>query len=65
MSLFGQYQWNVMPFGQKIAQSEFQNIMNSKFNHISHISIVYIDDILIFSEDISSKNMSIPKWTSK
>ena len=28
--------------------------MNSIFNHISHMSIVYIDDVLIFSEDIDS-----------
>ncbi|CAN4118010.1 unnamed protein product [Withania somnifera] len=51
---FGQYEWNVMPFGLKNAPSEFQNVMNSIFNHISHISIVYIDDVLIFYEDIDS-----------
>ena len=43
-----------MPFGLKNAPSEFQNIKNSIFNHISHISIFYIDDVLIFSEDIDS-----------
>nr|XP_016491083.1 PREDICTED: RNA-directed DNA polymerase homolog [Nicotiana tabacum] len=46
---FGQYEWNVMPFGLKNASSEFQNIMNSIFNDYSHMSIVYIDDVLIFS----------------
>lgn len=51
---FGQYEWNVMPFGLKNAPSEFQNVMNSIFNNISHISIVYIDDVLIYSEDIDS-----------
>ncbi|XP_069145995.1 uncharacterized protein [Solanum lycopersicum] len=51
---FGQYEWNVMPFGLKNAPSEFQNIMNSIFNCISQFSIVYIDDVLIFSEDIDS-----------
>ena len=49
---FGQYEWNVMPFGLKNAPSEFQNIMNNIFNQYSHISIVYIDDVLIYSEDI-------------
>ena len=51
---FGQYEWNVMPFGLKNVPSKFLNIMNSIFYHISHISIAYIDDLLIFSEDIDS-----------
>ncbi|BBH05584.1 Excinuclease ABC, C subunit [Prunus dulcis] len=49
---FGHYEWNVMPFGLKNAPSEFQNIMNEIFNTYSHFSIVYIDDVLIFSESI-------------
>lgn len=51
---FGHYKWNILPFGLKNAPSEFQNIMNSIFNTYSHISIVYIDDVLIFSENIDS-----------
>nr|XP_016453228.1 PREDICTED: RNA-directed DNA polymerase homolog [Nicotiana tabacum] len=51
---FGQYEWNVMPFGLKNAPSEFQNIMNSIFNDYSYMSIVYIDDVLIFSDNIDS-----------
>ena len=50
---FGQYEWNVMPFGLKNTYSEFQHIMNDIFNPFSHFSIVYIDDILIFSKSIS------------
>ena len=49
---FGHYEWNVMPFGLKNAPSEFQNIMNEIFNQYSHFSIVYIDDVLIFSKSI-------------
>ena len=41
-----------MPFGLKNAPSEFQNIMNEIFNPFSHFSIVYIDDVLIFSKSI-------------
>jgi hypothetical protein len=46
---FGHYEWNVMPFGLKNAPSEFQNIMNDIFNPYTSFSIVYIDDVLIFS----------------
>ncbi|XP_043812190.1 uncharacterized protein LOC110608268 isoform X1 [Manihot esculenta] len=48
---FGQYEWNIMPFGLKNAPSEFQKIMNDIFNPYKFI-ITYIDDVLIFSENI-------------
>ena len=41
-----------MPFGLKNAPSEFQNIMNEIFNPYTTFSIVYIDDVLIFSKSI-------------
>jgi hypothetical protein len=41
-----------MPFGLKNAPSEFQNIMNDIFNHFFHFTIVYIDDVLLFSKSI-------------
>ena len=50
---FGHYKWNVMPFGLKNALSEFQNIMNDIFNSFSHFTIVYIDDVLIYSNSIN------------
>ena len=49
---FGQYEWNVMPFGLKNAPSEFQRIMNEIFNPYSQFTIVYIDDVLIFSPNL-------------
>ena len=41
-----------MPFSLKNALSEFQSIMNDIFNHYTNFSIVYIDDVLIFSNSI-------------
>ena len=41
-----------MPFGLKNAHSEFQNIMNDNFNNYTKFSIVYSDDVLIFSNSI-------------
>nr|KYP66817.1 polyprotein [Cajanus cajan] len=49
---FGKYEWNVMPMGLKNAPSEFQNIMNTILNPYSKFALVYIDDVLIFSESI-------------
>jgi hypothetical protein len=49
---FGHYEWNAMPFGLKNAPSEFQNIMNDIFTPFTNFSIVYIDDVLIFSKSI-------------
>ncbi|KAI5663555.1 hypothetical protein M9H77_22878 [Catharanthus roseus] len=41
---------NVMPFGLKNAPSEFQHIMNDIFNPYTTFIIVYIDDVLLFSD---------------
>ena len=49
---FRHYEWNVMPFGLKNAPPEFQNIMNDIFNDYTRFSIVYIDDVFIFSNSI-------------
>ena len=41
-----------MPFGLKNAPREFQNIINDIFTPFTDFSIVYIDDVLIFSKSI-------------
>ena len=41
-----------MPFGLKNAPSEFQIIMNDIYTPYSDFCIVYIDDVLIFSNSI-------------
>ncbi|XP_048229074.1 uncharacterized protein LOC125369846 [Ricinus communis] len=45
-----QYQWTVMPFGLKTAPSQFQKTMIEIFGPILYSSLIYIDDILLFSE---------------
>ena len=42
-----------MPFGLKNAPSEFQNIVNDIFNSFSHFTIVYIDDVLVYSSCVA------------
>ena len=41
-----------MSFGLKNALSKFQNMMNEIFNDYTKFSILYIDDVLIFSNSI-------------
>lgn len=48
-----QYEWNVMPFRLKNALQIFQRRMDEVIKHISHFCIVYIDDLLIHSNDIN------------
>ena len=49
---FGHYEWNVMSFSLKNAPSKFQNIINGIFNPYTNFSLVYIDEVLIFSNSI-------------
>ena len=42
-----------MPFGLKNAPSEYQNIMNDIFYPHMKFAIVYLDDVLIFSNSIN------------
>lgn len=49
----GHYQWNVMPFGLMNAPSAFQRCMDENFKGMQKFLQVYIDDILVFSPNIS------------
>ncbi|KAL0291953.1 UNVERIFIED_CONTAM: polyprotein [Sesamum calycinum] len=46
-----QYQWTVMPFGLKVAPSLFQKAMIKIFEPILHTTLIYIDDILLYTQD--------------
>ncbi|KAH9716953.1 hypothetical protein KPL71_021645 [Citrus sinensis] len=43
------YQWTVLPFGLKTAPSIFQKVMTQIFQPLLHHTLVYIDDLLLFS----------------
>ena len=47
------WQWKVMPFGLRNAPPTFQRAMGVALEGCEHCSVVYIDDILIFSQSRS------------
>ena len=47
----GHYQWVVMPFGLRQAPSIFQRHMNNAFRDFEKFCCVYVDDILVFSNN--------------
>ncbi|KAJ3685689.1 hypothetical protein LUZ61_014853 [Rhynchospora tenuis] len=47
----GLYEWLVMPFGLKNAPAIFQRKMDNCFRGMEEFIAVYIDDILVFSEN--------------
>jgi len=47
---FGHYELNVAPFGLKNAPPKFQHTMNDIINDYSEFSIVYTNDVLIYSK---------------
>ena len=52
---YGSFEWNVMPFGLTNAPVAFQQFVNSILVDLLDVCIVvYLDDILIYSQDIKS-----------
>ena len=50
-SRYGHYQWNVLPFGLSNASGAFQRRINKVLRrYVDKFCVVYLDDILIFSE---------------
>lgn len=49
---YGQHEWNVMPFGIKQAPNIFQRRMDEIFGKYMDFMVVYIDDILAFSNNL-------------
>jgi hypothetical protein len=48
----GHYEWNIMPFGLKNAPTKFQRVMDDTLKAYFDWLIVYIDDMLVFSDSI-------------
>jgi Reverse transcriptase (RNA-dependent DNA polymerase)/RNase H-like domain found in reverse transcriptase len=52
---YGSFEWLVMPFGLSNAPAAFQRFMNDIFADLLDVCvIIYLDDILIYSEDLAS-----------
>jgi hypothetical protein len=52
---YGSYEWLVMPEGLTNAPATFQQFVNSIFADMLDICvIIYLDDILIYSQDLAS-----------
>ena len=52
---FGLYEYNRMPFGLGNAPATFQRVMQTIFrDELLEMLIVYLDDIIVFSQDIST-----------
>nr|WET17319.1 polyprotein [Banana streak Musa itinerans virus] len=58
----GLYEWLVMPFGLKNAPAIFQRKMDNCFRGTEEYIAVYIDDILIFSDNISDHRKHLAKF---
>jgi len=51
---YSAFEWSVMPFGLTNALASFQRFMNDLFSDLLDVCIVvYLDDILIYSNDIT------------
>jgi len=57
---YGSYEWLVMPFGLTNAPAAFQRFVNTIFADMLDVCVVmYLDDILIYSEDMESHQQHI------
>ena len=57
---YGSYKWLVMPFGLTNAPAAFQRFVNSVFADMLDVCVVvYLDDILIYSEDMESHQQHV------
>lgn len=59
---YGHFEYCVMPFGLANAPSVFQRMMNAIFHDfLDDFMVVYLDDILIFSDNVEQHNQHLRK----
>ncbi|KAK4684314.1 putative transposase, partial [Tremellales sp. Uapishka_1] len=57
---YGHFEYLVMPFGLTNAPASFQHLMNDNFRDmLDNFVIVYLDDILIYSKDITEHQLHV------
>ena len=63
---YGSYEFLVMPFGLTNASATFCNLMNDVFyEYVDHFAVVYLDDIVIYSESLEDHLEHLRKVLSK
>ena len=66
---YGAFKWSVMPFELTNAPATFQCFMNNVFSNLLDVCVVvYLDDILIYSDDITQHQSHVKevlKWLWK
>ncbi|AAW56089.1 polyprotein [Horseradish latent virus] len=55
----GHYEWNVVPFGMKQAPSIFQRHMDEAFKVFRKFCCIYVDDILVFSDNEQNHQLHV------
>ena len=59
---YGSFEWNVMPFSLTHAPTAFQQFVNSILTDLLDVCVVvYLDDILIYSQDLESHQEHVCK----
>ena len=51
VTLFGKFEFNMVPFGLAQAPAYFQALINKVLNGLHQFGTTYLDDIIIFSKD--------------
>ena len=58
---YGSFEWLVIPFGLTKAPAAFQRFMNNIFSDMLDVHvIIYLDDILVYSNDPADQEVSDP-----
>ena len=63
---YGHYKYTVMPFGLKNAPATFQRLINDTLReYLDDFAITYLDDILIYSDDLEMHRSHVHKVLEK